>query len=296
MSIENKNHEQGRSMVEMLGTLAIIGVLSIGGLAAYSYGMTKYRTNELLEGASRRAYTVAAQVAMNRTPSLVEFENDTNAGGTFGAVKPLGEEFGLKVTGVSEEVCKNLIKISSESTIIQDITTAEDENTLFTEADCSGDNNSFMIIYNNNMGSGDTTTTVTCEEDEKVTKIYYEGDCCEQQKTGKFCPTENPPRCIVAESKFSQCKTDCDSEGYNWDSVNNICCVDGGGITDECCKMEGGAGLSNNGDCCEYNIDANGECCADAVDPDGNCCEIADYSPYCCTYWQGTWDGSSCNF
>jgi hypothetical protein len=146
-------------MVEMLGVLAIIGVLSIGGLAAYSYGMMKYRTNELLEGASRRAYTVASQVAMNRTPSLTEFQHDTNAGGTFVEAKALGEKFGLKVTGVSEEVCKNLIKISSESTIIQDITSATDTNTKFTEADCSGDNNSFMIIYNNNMGSGDGEDT-----------------------------------------------------------------------------------------------------------------------------------------
>ncbi len=39
--------ESGRSMVEMLGVLAVIGVLSIGGIAGYSYGMDKYRANEL---------------------------------------------------------------------------------------------------------------------------------------------------------------------------------------------------------------------------------------------------------
>ncbi|MBQ9738005.1 MAG: hypothetical protein IJV75_00620, partial [Alphaproteobacteria bacterium] len=37
--------QSGRSMVEMLGTLAIIGVLSMGGIAGYSYGMDKYRAN-----------------------------------------------------------------------------------------------------------------------------------------------------------------------------------------------------------------------------------------------------------
>ena len=30
-----KNNQSGRSMVEMLGVLAIIGVLSAGGLAGY---------------------------------------------------------------------------------------------------------------------------------------------------------------------------------------------------------------------------------------------------------------------
>ena len=39
--------EYGRSMAEMLGVLAVIGVLSIGGIMGYSYGMDKYRANEL---------------------------------------------------------------------------------------------------------------------------------------------------------------------------------------------------------------------------------------------------------
>ena len=44
-----KQIETGRSMVEMLGTLAIIGVLSIGGIMGYSYGMDKYRANETMQ-------------------------------------------------------------------------------------------------------------------------------------------------------------------------------------------------------------------------------------------------------
>ena len=43
-----KDFESGRSMVEMLGTLAIIGVLSIGGIAGYSYGMDKYKANQTI--------------------------------------------------------------------------------------------------------------------------------------------------------------------------------------------------------------------------------------------------------
>ncbi|MBR4927768.1 MAG: hypothetical protein IKY98_05520 [Alphaproteobacteria bacterium] len=41
-------YESGRSMVEMLGVLAVIGVLSIGGIVGYSYGMDKYRANETI--------------------------------------------------------------------------------------------------------------------------------------------------------------------------------------------------------------------------------------------------------
>ena len=41
-----KFNELGRSMVEMLGVLAIIGVLSVGALSGYNKAMMKYKLNE----------------------------------------------------------------------------------------------------------------------------------------------------------------------------------------------------------------------------------------------------------
>lgn len=40
--------QYGRSMIEMLGALAIIGVLSVGGIAGYSKAMHKYRVNKAI--------------------------------------------------------------------------------------------------------------------------------------------------------------------------------------------------------------------------------------------------------
>lgn len=48
-------NESGRSMVEMLGVLAIIGVLSIGGIAGYTMAMNRYRANEIIDTASKTA-------------------------------------------------------------------------------------------------------------------------------------------------------------------------------------------------------------------------------------------------
>ena len=45
----NKTIESGRSMIEMLGVLAIIGVLSVGGIAGYSKAMMKYKINKTIE-------------------------------------------------------------------------------------------------------------------------------------------------------------------------------------------------------------------------------------------------------
>ena len=41
--------QSGRSMVEMLGVLAIIGVLSVGAIAGYSKAMMKYKLNKQSE-------------------------------------------------------------------------------------------------------------------------------------------------------------------------------------------------------------------------------------------------------
>lgn len=43
MTMLSKNNQNGRSMVEMLGVLAIIGVLSIGGISGYSKAMAKFK-------------------------------------------------------------------------------------------------------------------------------------------------------------------------------------------------------------------------------------------------------------
>ena len=47
-----KNDQTGRSMVEMLGVLAIIGVLSVGGIAGYSKAMTKFKITKTFDQVS----------------------------------------------------------------------------------------------------------------------------------------------------------------------------------------------------------------------------------------------------
>ena len=43
------SNQNGRSMIEMLGVLAIIGVLSVGGIAGYSKAMMKFKINKTIE-------------------------------------------------------------------------------------------------------------------------------------------------------------------------------------------------------------------------------------------------------
>jgi hypothetical protein len=56
-----KKLESGRSMVEMLGVLAIIGVLSVGGIAGYSLSMRRHRANGVVDLVSKYALIAYGQ-------------------------------------------------------------------------------------------------------------------------------------------------------------------------------------------------------------------------------------------
>ncbi|MBQ3117542.1 MAG: hypothetical protein IJC11_04385, partial [Alphaproteobacteria bacterium] len=57
-----KFNEIGRSMVEMLGVLAVTGVLSVGGIMGYRFAMDKYRANETLNELQIRVADLSRQM------------------------------------------------------------------------------------------------------------------------------------------------------------------------------------------------------------------------------------------
>ena len=60
------SEQSGRSMVEMLGVLAIIGVLSVGGISGYSKAMAKYKINQCLDQISTLIVNIRS-VFVNQT-------------------------------------------------------------------------------------------------------------------------------------------------------------------------------------------------------------------------------------
>ncbi len=126
-------NETGRSMVEMLGVLAIIGVLSVGGIAGYTTAMNKHRANELLQQASLRAVAVSTQIQRGiNNPTLAEFTNNSIGNAAFSSdiKNTLGNGtwtqgtdayFSLKLTGVDEDVCTQMKAMVGENGIIRNI-------------------------------------------------------------------------------------------------------------------------------------------------------------------------------
>ena len=85
------NTQSGRSMVEMLGVLAIIGVLSVGAIAGYGKAMFKYKLNKQTEQLNQVIGTIVrykSSLMLNPNPA-----NDENLSDFYlvSLLKKLGE-------------------------------------------------------------------------------------------------------------------------------------------------------------------------------------------------------------
>ena len=102
-------NESGRSMVEMLGVLAIIGVLSVGGIAGYSMAMKKYRVNTALDCIAKvsvmsAVQSEAATMAQAGCPAVGQMGNcSISSSGNYSG--------NVSVTGCSSEVQADLQKL-----------------------------------------------------------------------------------------------------------------------------------------------------------------------------------------
>ena len=124
-----KTNQSGRSMVEMLGVLAIIGVLSVGGIAGYSKAMNKYKINKTTDQISMLVANIRTMFA------------------TQGSYEGLDNQQAVKF-GI---VPNDLYKAGSENKITSSsgITNAFGGNVLIKSSNLrtSGDNRAFVLAY-----------------------------------------------------------------------------------------------------------------------------------------------------
>ena len=65
-------NQNGRSMIEMLGVLAIIGVLSVGGIAGYSKAMMKFKTNKTIDQIAMTVTNIRTLYAQQNTYDITD--------------------------------------------------------------------------------------------------------------------------------------------------------------------------------------------------------------------------------
>ena len=137
---------KGRSMVEMLGVLAIVGVLSVGAIAGYSKAMMKYKLNKHTEqmntvinaisrnvhsfdNAKNGTYLTETFIKMGEIPQeMIETGNYHNFHDIFGqqwAIFIVNNRIFLSTNGYSTfltsksqeslDICKNILLIAKEN-------------------------------------------------------------------------------------------------------------------------------------------------------------------------------------
>ena len=162
--------EQGRSMVEMLGVLAVVGLLSVMAFAGFRIALNKHYANEILNEANKRAVIVAGQIGFNQgTPSLSEFSNNTFTGGTFDSsvtTNPQTESFALKVSNVPEAVCEQILTMIDEHTMVRRL--SSESSMAQTIEDCSVPEGNYLMVYNDDLQGqmsdiGYCDTVVDCQ-------------------------------------------------------------------------------------------------------------------------------------
>ena len=136
--------QSGRSMIEMLAVLAIMGILTVGGIAAYSFAVSKHRANQIYSQVDLRAVTafsnpIVRQTQTGKTFSLPGFD-DTFENLPYEHTKVGKAAFEIKVTNVPQKVCRRL----------QDMTFKLPRQVTLNGEDVSsacGAQNTFVFVY-----------------------------------------------------------------------------------------------------------------------------------------------------
>ena len=266
--------EQGRSMVEMLGTLAIMGVLSIGGIAGYSYAVTKYKANETMDELNNRAIVYATQLKDGDLFSGTalrngEFGDKTVLGyGVSATVSEYENEFNVTLSEIPFEVCEQILKnytIPTEISVNGNIYNDMDEN-----IDICGEGDTNMIFaFNGDLSNDWESVEVSGEPNNGETTELQTGMETTQPKD--ICqnipdPYQNCWQNVVKAEAYCASKggyvllsdINCDLEEY---SSSRICSrlktLTGYYVVGKMAKLNQ---LPDNavGCLCDYNISKNG--------------------------------------
>ena len=212
--------ESGRTLIEMLGVLSIMGIISIISVKMYHTAIHKHRANELIYETQKRATMVASQIIAGQdTLSVGGFQDPV--GYTFSVDKKNAKQFNISIIGISTDVCTQMKSAIGTGSAIREIS-----------ADCG------ILTFNNDLSNKDEVQvpTVPCDIDPNtcLSHALVTGECacapaadntrCTQWNTnecgkGKFCHFTNPTGCHDNQQGEGKCETIASSD-YDSTTIN----------------------------------------------------------------------------
>lgn len=122
--------ESGRSMVEMLAVVALIGILSMLALAGFAWAMDKYRSNVLTNDILQRGADLEKQMDNHKMPHLEAWEEVSTTGHPiYLSEEKSFTEASIQVLAVEKRLCQ----MTFESVVSAGIPTQINNGQKYTE-------------------------------------------------------------------------------------------------------------------------------------------------------------------
>ena len=229
---KQKTAETGRSMVEILGVLAVIGVLSAGGIYGYAYAMKKYTANLLVQEAhlawannqGNPEATETNWIPVNFTPKCGYnmFTGKDDDGDTF-----------VLVENIDKEMCQMLMQLGNNDALsfYQQVELEETNIALVTE--CNPEPMDIIFAFEGTRAPGKD-----CETNEECADSAG-GYCHADMGICYDCPDGKEPnesRTFCNPICDSELETSCLSGEYRWCCGGNTIC---GETVGECPESDG---------------------------------------------------------
>ena len=294
--------DKGRSMIEMLAVLVIMGILTLGGIAGYRYAMNKSTANAITKEVSLRAASIMndgtfSRYQINAPIAALGFKGQIGTF-TYEQTKSSTTTFTVTVSPVSQPVCRRIAEMAHPNALsvsINEQTWQEGDTFL-----CSSDENTIDFVFAA-IPQGQMLTDFACgpcyeqSGDECIYKCVGNQVCSD---TGCVCPSDTPSGadpiyCTCRGNKVPNSSNVCacpgnmtDPDGDNtctcpspttyWNGVECVCPTGTPtGADPETCACPGNK-INQNGQCV---------CPGNMTDSDGdNTCTC----PSPTTYWNGS--------
>ena len=266
---KQKTAETGRSMVEILGVLAVIGVLSIGGIYGYTFAMDKYRANDIIYEVNLRnrdTWNKYQDKDLPEAEELDEWADTTQTGFPIGVYPRSNIVFDVQVDDVPSRVCKQVLNMNIEGPMFIWTPSEDGKKQIFNgnASELCGDDIETSIVFTTSLDSyGQDEGLRQGATDENGRPIRYcteDSDCMEKCETCGLsytcesnCPSDKP---ICSTNEYKTCVT-CES---NSDCPKNQICDESTG-ENKCVEVPescpSGTFRSKNGACIECKYGGN---------------------------------------
>ena len=180
--------QKGRSMIEMLGVLAIIGVLSIGGLLGYRRAVNNHQANTILDDVNRFAFVILERSGLTLGEDIPK--GDFVESGIYaltGHQALSAGQFSILVSSVPKGVCEPLVDKGIVEYKVGVATSGGDvdDETIYDtlHTDLCQDMNDVVFYF------GDTS--LACNSPEGDGSCTTNADCC----GGEFCNFRSSKDC-----------------------------------------------------------------------------------------------------